>query len=230
MGTLFIGGGFFVGYEIAGRLLQDGHDLTVIALQPPPEIIRERVEWIQVDRNDGPELSKRLAGRKFDLVFDNVAFNPTHVEKLLQALDGRTDRYFLTSTIDLYSKENPRVFFEHHGKLDPSDLEGAPSNERYLRGKRGCEKVISASGLAWTVIRPCVVTGRRDNVTCAPARSGIAVGEPSRSLFYPCRVRDGGPILLRQDNEAVFNLIWVADLAKAVSTLFANPCQHRRSL
>jgi aryl-alcohol dehydrogenase-like predicted oxidoreductase/nucleoside-diphosphate-sugar epimerase len=219
MGTLFIGGGFFVGYEIAGRLVQDGHDLTVIALQPPPEEIREHVEWLQLDRNDAPELRKHLAGRKFDLVFDNVAFNPAHVETLLQALDGRTDRFFLTSTIDLYLKAHPRVFFEYQGQLDPSDQEGTTLNERYLRGKRGCEKVIRASGLAWTVIRPCVVTGRRDNQSCAPARSGISVGEPSRSLFYPCRVRDGAPILLRQDDEAAFNLIWVADLAKAISAL-----------
>jgi nucleoside-diphosphate-sugar epimerase len=141
------------------------------------------------------------------------------VLKLLQALDGRTDRFFLTSTIDLYLKTHPRVLFEHQGQLDPSDQEGTTFNQRYLRGKRGCEKVIRASGLAWTVIRPCVVTGRRDNQSCAPARSGISVGEPSRSLFYPCRVRDGAPILLRQDDEAAFNLIWVADLAKAILAL-----------
>jgi aryl-alcohol dehydrogenase-like predicted oxidoreductase/nucleoside-diphosphate-sugar epimerase len=219
MGTLFVGGGFFVGYEMVARLLRDGHDLTVLALDPPAEEFRARVEWLRVDRNDAMSLRKHLARRRFDIVVDNVAYNPAQVEKLLAALDGRVDRFLLTSTVDLYGKRFPKAYAEHQAKLDPSDQTGATGNEHYLRGKRGCEKAVMASGIPWTVIRPAVVTGRRDNQSCAPVRHRINLGEPSRSLFYPSRILGGGPILVRQDDEAAFNLIWVADLANAVALL-----------
>jgi len=218
MSTLFVGGGFFVGYEIMGRLLRDGHDLTVVALHPPADEFRERVEWLQVDRDDGPELRRRLAGRKFDLVFDNVAYNAAQVDKLVQAVDGRTDRFFLTSTIDTYPNATPKVFAEHEEKANPSDRDGRISDDTYSRGKRGCERALTASGLPWTVIRPAIVTGRRDNMSCPPLRT-VAPGEPSRSLFFPFRIVHGGPILLRQDDECVFCLLWVADLASAVCLL-----------
>jgi aryl-alcohol dehydrogenase-like predicted oxidoreductase/nucleoside-diphosphate-sugar epimerase len=219
MGTLFIGGGFFVGYEMMAHLLRDGHHLTVIDLHPPPDEFRGRVEWLKVDRNDGAELRARLAGRKFDAVVDNIAFAPQQVEKLVQALDGRTNRLLLTSTVDIYPKNVPLAFAEHQAKLDPSEQEGTTGPENYLRGKRGCEKALMASGLPWTVIRPALVVGRRDNQAPPPRRAFVTAGGPSRALFFPCRLLDGGPILLRRDDEGVFKLIWVSDLAAAVCLL-----------
>jgi aryl-alcohol dehydrogenase-like predicted oxidoreductase/nucleoside-diphosphate-sugar epimerase len=222
MGTLLVGGGFFVGYEIVARLLRDGHDLTVVALDPPPDELRRRVEWLPIDRNDGAELRRHLAGRKFDVVFDNVAYNPDQVEKLLQAVDGRTNRLLLTSTVDIYPKDASQVFAEHQEILSPSGRKGAPKHQHYMRGKRGCEKAVRASGLPWTVIRPALVTGRWDNQSAPPMRSFMAAGGGSRSMFFPSRLLDGGPILLRQDDECTFNLIWVSDLAAAVSVLLQN--------
>ena len=217
MRTLVVGGGEFLGFEITLRLLRDGHEVSVIALDPPP--MNGSVEWIQVDRNNAQQLGECLSGRSFEAVVDNIAYAAVQVEKLLNALGGRCDRYVLTSTIDLYGKAFPRTYSERQGKLDPSDQSEATGNERYLRGKRGCEKALMAADVPWTIIRPAVVIGRRDNQSPLPAWHGIQVGEPSRSLFFPCRVRDGGPILLRQDDEAAFNLVWSADVASAISLL-----------
>src|SRR5437899_13013539 len=126
----------------------------------------------------------------------NAAFK---VENLLNALGGRCDRYVMTSTSDLYSKAFTRTYSERQGKLDPSAQSEATGNERYLRGKRGCEKALMAADVPWTMIRPAVVIGRRDNQSPLPAWHGIQVAEPSRSLFYARRVRLGAPILLRQE-------------------------------
>ncbi len=223
MHILFVGGGFFVGYEMLSRLLQEGHELTVIALHRPSEELRPYVEWLPVDRNNASQLCKVLVGRHFDTVIDNVAYNADQLQKLLDALGGRTDRILLTSTVDIYRKADPQLYAEIDGRLTPSDQAGTKGNEHYLRGKRSCELLIRNSGIPWTVIRLAVVTGRRDNQSCAPVRHPVGIGEPSRSLFYPCRILDGGPILLRQDDEAVLNVIWVTDLANAVSLILQTP-------
>ena len=89
MRTLVVGGGEFLGFEITLRLLRDGHEVSVIALDPPP--MNGSVEWIQVDRNNAQQLGECLSGRSFEAVVDNIAYAAVQVEKLLNALGGRCD-------------------------------------------------------------------------------------------------------------------------------------------
>ncbi|WP_130471875.1 NAD-dependent epimerase/dehydratase family protein, partial [Candidatus Magnetaquicoccus inordinatus] len=224
MNTLLLGGNRFVGVEMLWHLLHAGHQLTVLALDSPPAETRPHIRWLQVDRNQEAALKELFANESFDCVVDNIAYEPQHVERLLAALPGRIGRYLLTSTTDVYSNRHPRAYREDQVEIRRYDLTGMTDAERYNYGKRSCEAVLRASDVEWSVLRPCMVSGPRDNLTGAPSPRRLHWFEESgRSHFWISRVLDGGPILLCSRDEVVFKLVLVSDLARAATHVLTLP-------
>ena len=218
MKTLLIGGNRFVGVEMLWHLLHAGHEVTVLALDSPPAETRPHIRWLQADRNNSDAMERLFSASHFDCVIDNIAYAPAQVETTIAALRGRIGRYLLTSTTDCYPTNLPRSYTEADTVIEDFALEGLSDAERYHRGKRACEAVLQRHGLDWTVLRPCLVTGPRDNRTGAPIGRALHWFEESaRSHFWVPRVLDGGPVLLCSGDEAVLKQVWVADLARAVT-------------
>lgn len=228
MTVLVMGGTRFIGAELVGLLRDAGHDVTVIALEPPPQATRH-LQFIQADRNDAPELARQLQGRRFDLVFDNIAFDAPHVQGLLRALDGRFGRYVLTSSVDIYPMGPPQQWREEDALLEPSSTEGAPAAERYLRGKRACENALRASGVPYAIVRPAMVTGVGDPVPPRPKHWPALGPACGRSMLLPSRLLDGGPVLLPQSDRRLFQLAWVQDVARALLAAASHPAALQRA-
>lgn len=223
MNILLVGGNRFVGVEMAWHLLRAGHGLTILALDSPPADLRPHIRWLTVDRNDEAALKALLDRYSFNAVVDNIAFEPEQVEILTRILAGRVGRYLLTSTTDVYPGNFPRTYTEEQVEIRRFDLTGLVDAPRYMYGKRSCEAVLQQSGIPWTVVRPCIVTGPRDNRNGAPAARQIHWFEDSaRSLFWPSRVLDGGPILMSREDEGLLQLVWVGDVARAVTSLISS--------
>ena len=224
MKVLLIGGNRFVGVEILWHLLREGHELTVLAIDAPPPDTRAHIRWLHADRNDEALMATLFGDSHFDVVVDNIAYEPRHVESLTKVLSGRVGRYVLTSTTDGYPHNFPRTYTEEQTEIREFDLAGLNETERYSCGKRACEAVLMRSGIPWTVLRPCVVTGPRDNRAGAPAPRMIHWFESSaRSHFWVPRILDGGPLILCSQDEVVLKQIWVGDLARAVVHVIARP-------
>ena len=223
MKVLIIGGNRFVGAELVSRAVLDGHEVTVVALDPPNIRARSHVRYVKANRTKPDELAAGLKGFDFDAVLDNIAFIPGNVEMLLDVLKGRIGRYVLTSTVDIYPRNIPCISVEQQALLSPSDVQNCPKGERYLRGKRGCEKVLIESNVPWSVIRPAIVFGRTDPVPPAPRHLHGINKKYGRSLFFPSRVVDGGPILLRQNDRRVFRLVSQHDVANALLLVAHHP-------
>lgn len=224
MNVLLVGGVRFVGVEIAWHLLHAGHQVTVVAIDSPPSDLRPHVRWLIADRNDARDLARVLGREAFDIVIDNIAYEPDQVRSLIGALGSRIGRYLLTSTTDVYPHNFPRYYTEDQVEIREYDLAALAPGERYRYGKRSCEAVLLHSGVPWTVLRPCQVTGPRDNLNGAPGGRGLAWFETSgRSHFWAQRVMDGGPLLLTSEDESVFSQAWVADVARACTHVIAHP-------
>ncbi len=230
MRVLVVGGNRFLGREVVHRLLADGHEVSVLALDELPGAIAPHARLLRADRNDRANLTATLQGSSFDAVVDNIAYEAPQVELLADVLRGRIGRYVLTSSVDLYGLWHPRAMRESRAPLEPFDVSGTEGHERYARGKRACERALPALELPWTVLRPCIVAGVHDNLSPPPGARHLAFGdESSRSLFLPARVLDGGPVLLRDDDEGVFKLVWVADVARAASMALSDARMERRA-
>lgn len=231
MKALVVGGNSFVGAALVRRLVAQKATVSVLSLDPPPGDVRVNAEWLRANRDDAGALKKILSGRSFDVVFDNIAYESAQVSMLLAALSNRFFRYVLTSSVDIYGHQYPRLVTERQAALEPNETAGWHGNERYLRGKRACESLLRESRVPWTAVRPAMVIGLHDNIPSS-ADHLLHPNEAkrrSRSLFLASRVQDGGPILLRQDDQAVFRLVWVDDVARALVHVARHPSAEGRS-
>ncbi len=224
MKVLLVGGNRYVGVEITWHLLRAGYDVTVLALDAPPSDIRPHIRWLVADRNDDAALERLFFHEYFDVVIDNIAYEPQQVASLTGALQGKVGRYVLTSTTDTYPHNIPRDYTEDQTEVREYDMSAIAESERYNYGKRSCEAVLIKSGIPWTALRPCIVTGPRDNVKGAPAMRGTRWFEESaRSHFWPQRILDAGPLLMCSEDEYVMKMVWVGDLARAYTHVIAHP-------
>lgn len=168
-----IGGSRYFGKLLVQRLLAAGHQVTVInrgSTPPPPG-----VEHLVVDRDDEAALTAALDSRTFDVVVDQVCYTPVQAAIAARAFTGRTRRYVMTSTIEVYDPMTAALPAVPVGTpvpeetVDPAtwqvamDLpwhDDAYLQAHYAEGKRQAEAVFTrAAGFAFTSVRSTHVLG-----------------------------------------------------------------------
>lgn len=155
-----IGGSRYFGKRLILRLRDEGVDVTVVnrgSTPPPPGVTH-----LVADRDDEAALEAALGERHFDVVIDQVCYTPRQAAIAKRVFGGRTARYVMTSTMEVYDPATFDVAPVHHrpvgeGAVDPAawpvDL-GLPWGEaaftelvgdawHYAEGKRQAEAVFS---------------------------------------------------------------------------------------
>jgi aryl-alcohol dehydrogenase-like predicted oxidoreductase/nucleoside-diphosphate-sugar epimerase len=216
MKLLILGGTRFVGKELLRQAIEQKHDITLISLDEPEGL--EFITWLKVNRDDQEALTEALKDKEFDCVIDNIAYNGYHVHKLLQALNGRTKRYVLTSTIDTYQHQKLKLADEVDDKnLTMEEItQDSPHYKKYSVGKRAAERVLrnDNSPIEKVIIRPAVVIGTEDN---------IDQFNVPRSLIWPSKVIDNEPVILFENDMDNFVVVDVRDVAKALLIAAKHP-------
>ncbi|MFC9925323.1 NAD-dependent epimerase/dehydratase family protein [Streptomyces sp. NPDC127190] len=185
--VLVIGGSRYFGKRLIARLLAAGDRVTVLnrgSSAPPAGALH-----LVCDRSDEAALASALAGRTFDVVIDQVCYTPRQAEIAARVLAGRTGRYVMTSTVEVYEHEDsPALVAESAVDLggvavdpalpwdDPEFLEG-----HYGEGKRQAEAVFTRSGLPFVSVRVAHVLGGDDDFT-------------GRLQHYADRIAAGAPL------------------------------------
>src|SRR5579872_3688875 len=106
MKVLVIGGTLFIGRGIVQELLKAGHDVTVLHRKPKHDFPK-RVQNLVADRNDPDQVREAIAGRRFEIVFDNVydwerGTTAAQVEAAVKACEDRLVRYVFMSSVAAY--------------------------------------------------------------------------------------------------------------------------------
>mgnify|MGYP002713231497 CR=1 FL=1 len=212
MKILMIGGTSFFGKEIVELALAAGHEVTIFSRGNARPSFWDRVEHINGDRNDTADFAAKLAGKQFDAVIDNIAFNGEHVTTTLAALQGNVGRYILTSTTAVYigtgSFDQPLTEADARYELPANpQLASFPKPTPagmigYATGKLAAEKVlIEQQHVAYTIIRPHIVVGPEDN-------SG-------RLQFFCQRLQDGKPLIMTNGGVQSLQFVYSRDLAQS---------------
>jgi nucleoside-diphosphate-sugar epimerase len=187
---LVIGGNRYFGKRLIERLLAAGDRVTVLnrGSSPPPAGAIHLV----ADRGDEKSLREALGSRGFDVVVDQVCYTPRQAATALRVLTGRTRRYVMTSTVEVYEYEDS-IAPVREGEVDPLDVpvdlelpwdDPAFLDAHYGEGKRQAEAVFAAagaSGFPYTSVRVAHVLGGDDDFT-------------GRLAHYADRIRTGEPI------------------------------------
>ncbi|MFG2651347.1 NAD-dependent epimerase/dehydratase family protein [Streptomyces sp. NPDC048436] len=168
-----IGGSRYFGKLLVQRLQARGHRVTVInrGSIPPPA----GVEHLVVDRDDEAALIAALGSRNFDVVVDQVCYTPVQAAIAARVFSGRTRRYVMTSTIEVYDPATAALPALPPGTpvpeetVDPAtwlvrtDLpwhDAAYLQAHYAEGKRQAEAVFAQHhGFGFAAVRSAHVLG-----------------------------------------------------------------------
>lgn len=138
---LVIGGTRFFGKRLVEKLIQQSYDVTVITRGTLPEIFKDRVTHLQCDRTDPKALKAIITNLKFDIVYDNVNYNPQEALDAVSIFEGKTQRYIFISTLSVHEADG---IPKNENDFDPYTypiLLGNKNNFSYVEGKRQAEAV-----------------------------------------------------------------------------------------
>ncbi|WP_103535454.1 reductase [Streptomyces sp. SM11] len=171
MDVCVIGGSRHFGRRLIGELRASGAAVTVVNRGSAPA--PHGVTHLLADRDDEAALRAALGGRRFDVVIDQVCYTPLQAAVAARVFAGRTRRYVLTSTVEVYAElgrpGGPAVPEE---AVDPSagsfDLElpwakGRFLEDHYGEGKRQAEALLTREApFDVAVVRTAHVLGGAD--------------------------------------------------------------------
>jgi len=209
MDVLVIGGTLFIGRLLVKELVRKGHSVTVLHRKPKHDLSRH-VASIRADRNDGPALHAALAGKHFDVVFDNVydwqhGTTAAQVEATVQSCGDHLERYIFMSSVAAYGDG-----LNHH-EGDALAAEDHP--DAYIRNKANSERLLfrmhAGSGLPAVTLRPPFIYGPRNPYY--------------REAFFWDRLRDKRPIIIPGDGHRLMQFVHVADLVWCALAVMENP-------
>jgi len=100
--TLVIGGTRYFGKLLVQRLVRAGHRVTIATRGYAPDPFGARIERIRVDRRNETAMRSAFAGKRWDLVFDQMCYSPLDAAIATRTFAGKVKRYVMTSTIDVY--------------------------------------------------------------------------------------------------------------------------------
>lgn len=165
MDVLILGGTRFFGRRLALGLLDDGHRVTVGSRGQTPDDLGDRVTRIRLDRSDPVSLRDALSGRRYDVVYDQICFNPREAQAALDALGDRVGRYVFTSTMAVYAGQEDEISeSDFVPSQHPVDLR-APEYT-YAEGKRQAEaQFFRHAPFSLVAARVCMVLSGTDDYT-----------------------------------------------------------------
>ncbi|MFG3036101.1 NAD-dependent epimerase/dehydratase family protein [Streptomyces sp. NPDC048330] len=220
MDILVIGGNRYFGKRLIALLRESGHRISV--LNRGSSGTPEGIERLVADRDDEAALESVLAGRSFDVVVDQVCYTPRQAEIARRVFAGRTRRYVMTSTVEVYAYEDSAVPVAESAidlgavTVDTGLAWDDPEfrEAHYGEGKRQAEAVFAAgSPFAWASVRVAHVLGGADDFT-------------GRLDHYARRIRAGEPIAVPPVNHPA-TYVYVEEIAAflawAVGAEFTGP-------
>jgi nucleoside-diphosphate-sugar epimerase len=218
MHVLIIGGTRFVGYQLAWRLVEEGHRVTTLNRGTRPGRFAGRVEELIADRTTA-DFARVLVGRRFDAAVDFAAYKGAETRSVVESLGGgRVDHYILISTGQVYLVRNacprPARETDDEGPLMPRPVDSVDLNE-WIYGieKRDAENVLveawSTQSFPSTRLRLPMVNGELDHFR--------------RVESYLWRIGDGGPVILPDGGGHQTRHVYSGSVVAAIVAMLGNP-------
>lgn len=100
MDILVLGGTRFFGVPMIWELIRQGHEVTIASRQRTKDSFGDAVRRIQVERTDPAQMRKAFQGKRYDVVYDKLAYCSNDIRCALEAID--CGRYIHMSSTAVY--------------------------------------------------------------------------------------------------------------------------------
>ena len=97
---LVLGGTRFFGVSMVEKLLRQGHDVTIATRQRAQDGFGDRVQRLQIERTDPVSMESVLKGKRFDVVYDKIAYCSNGIKYAPDVLD--CEKYIYMSSTSVY--------------------------------------------------------------------------------------------------------------------------------
>ncbi|RUL54271.1 NAD-dependent epimerase/dehydratase family protein [Lysinibacillus antri] len=138
---LVLGGTRFFGRKLVELLIEDGHNVVILTRGQSENPFGNKVEHIIADRLNKEEFAKKVEGRTFDIVYDNICYSPNEAHAFCEIFNGKIGKLVFTSSLSTYiadGKEKSETDFDpYHYEIRMGDQE----DFTYAEGKRQAEAV-----------------------------------------------------------------------------------------
>jgi nucleoside-diphosphate-sugar epimerase len=209
MRVLSIGGTGNISLAVTRLLAQRGIDVTVLNRGQSDTALPNGVRSIRGDIRDRSSFSDALAGKRFDVVVDWIAFTPEHVATDVELFAGTISQYVFISSASVYRKPSPRFPFVEDSPL------GNPGSQ-YATDKIACEELLrrehEQNGFPFTIVRPAHTYGQ--------ARIPTAVDGEGYTIID--RMRRGKKVIVHDDGSSPWTLTHNTDFALGLAGLIGN--------
>ena len=139
--VLVLGGTRFFGKNLVELLLKEHIKVTLLTRGQTEDEFGDQVERIVVDRADAVALEKAIGDQQYDVVYDNICFNPQQAREAVSIFQHKAKRYILTSSLSVYDFGKD-VLHEHDVDTHHYTIDEDPEAQlSYGEGKRQAEAV-----------------------------------------------------------------------------------------
>jgi nucleoside-diphosphate-sugar epimerase len=209
MKILFIGGTGNISSSVSNLALQKGVDLFHLNRG-----IRQGLDGVRnlnADIRNSAQTKKVLAGHKWDVVVNWIAFTPEDILRDVELFEGKTGQYVFISSASVYQKPPVNYLITESTPLKNPFWE-------YSRNKIACEDLLMRlyreRDFPFTIIRPSHTYN-----TVIP----VALGGWEEYTVVD-RIRKGLPVVVQGDGTSLWTETHSDDFAKGFTGLLGN--QH----
>lgn len=190
---LVIGGTRYFGKLLVQRLLSAGHRVTIATRGLAPDPFGARIGRIRVDRRDQNAMLAAFANAApYDIVYDQMCYNPLDAAIAVKVFAGRVKRYVMASSIEVYrgllgQQDDPFAETDINVLAQPIDThypwhDAALATRSYVAGKLQAEAYLYRDG----------------SLPLVTVRIGHVLGGPEdftgRLAYYVELVRQNAPL------------------------------------
>jgi nucleoside-diphosphate-sugar epimerase len=219
MRVLIIGGTRNLGPSLVKQFVERGDSVAVFNRGITASTLPAKVEHLRGDRTIPEQLRSAVRERDFDVVVDTTLYKGEEAKSAIEIFAGHAGRYIFISTGQVYLvREGLKKPYKEHDYSGPV-MSRAPQERRYdydnwLYGvdKRAAEDAFTQAWenkqFPYTSLRLPMVHSERDHY--------------HRIESYLLRLRDGGPVLLPEDEDPLVRHVYGEDVIASVERAISN--------
>jgi len=202
MKVLFVGGTGLISGACTRLAVERGIEVFLLNRGSTPEPARGAALLV-ADVRDTTATERALAGRRFDVVVDWIAFKPEDIERDMRLFRDRTDQFVFISSASAYRKPLGDWHIREDSAL------GNPFWE-YARNKIACEERLLRAhredGFPVTIVRP--------SLTYGDTQVPLAVNSWQRPFTAIARMRRGKQLVVPGDGTSLWTITHNSDFAQ----------------